>query len=154
LVNAQCLNKFKYQNPLTVRLQNSSTMESTHTASLYIPELKKAASMAHVFTEMESQSLLSVGKLCNEGYSVTFRIDAVTIYNSQEVQILKGARELNTGLWRINLRKEHRQLRKSALGRAWRCFRYKYIDHTIMMSECECTLLRLTRAMAPMVIFS
>jgi hypothetical protein len=58
---------------------------------------------------MVKHSLLSVGKLCNEGYSVTFRIDAFTIYNSQEVQILKGARDLDTGLWRINLRKEHQQ---------------------------------------------
>jgi hypothetical protein len=58
---------------------------------------------------MVNHSLLSVGQLCNEGYSVTFRIDAVTIYNSQEVQILKGARDLDTGLWRINLRKEHQQ---------------------------------------------
>jgi hypothetical protein len=84
-------------------------MESTHTASLDIPELDKAASMAHIFSGMVNHSLLSVGQLCNEGYSVTFRIDAVTIYNSQEVQILKGARDLNTGLWRINLRKEHQQ---------------------------------------------
>jgi hypothetical protein len=84
-------------------------MESTHTASLDIPELNKAAYMAHIFSGMANHSLLSVGQLCNEGYSVTFRIDAVTIYNSREVQILKGARDLDTGLWRFNLRKEHQQ---------------------------------------------
>jgi hypothetical protein len=37
------------------------------------------------------------------------RIGAVKIYNSQEVQILKGARDLKTGMWRINMRKEHQQ---------------------------------------------
>jgi hypothetical protein len=58
---------------------------------------------------MAKHSLLSVGQLCNEGYSVTFRIDAVTIYNSQDVQILKGARDLDTVLWCINLRKEYQQ---------------------------------------------
>jgi hypothetical protein len=58
---------------------------------------------------MANHSLLSVGKLCNEDYYVTFRIDAVTIYNSQNVQILKGARDLDTGLWSINLRKEYQQ---------------------------------------------
>jgi hypothetical protein len=36
-------------------------------------------------------------------------IDAVTIYNSQDVQILKGACDLDTGLWRINLRKEYQK---------------------------------------------
>jgi hypothetical protein len=38
--------------------------------------------------------------------TITFRIDGVTIYNSSEKSILKGQRDLNTGLWRINLRHE------------------------------------------------
>jgi hypothetical protein len=109
LVNATCLNKVKSQNQLTVRLPNGTTMESTHTASLYIPELNRSALIAHIFPGMTNQSLLSVGQFCNESYSTTFRIDAVTICNSQEVQILKGARDLDTGLWRINLRKEYQQ---------------------------------------------
>jgi hypothetical protein len=109
LVNAPCLNKIKSQNPLTARLPNGATMESTHTAALNIPELNKAASKAHVLPGMENHSLLSVGKLCNKGYTVTFRNDSVTICNSQELQILRGAQDLDTGLWRINLRKEHKQ---------------------------------------------
>jgi hypothetical protein len=52
-----------------------------------------------------------------------------------------------------------RGLRKSArrcacaLGRAWRCFRYKDIDHRLKY-EHECALLRLPREMVPMVIFN
>jgi hypothetical protein len=84
-------------------------MESTHTASIDIYDLSKSASIAHIFTGMANHSLLSVGQLCNEGYSVTFKIDAVTIYNPRDVQILKGARDVDTGLWRINLRREHQQ---------------------------------------------
>jgi hypothetical protein len=53
--------------------------------------------------------MLSVGKLCIEGYYVTFSIDGVTIYNYTEYTILKGQRDLNTGLWRINLRHEKPQ---------------------------------------------
>jgi hypothetical protein len=45
-----------------------------------------------------------------------------------------------------------RGLRKIALGRAWRCFRYKDIYH-MMKCEHECALLILPRLMAPMVIF-
>jgi hypothetical protein len=82
-------------------------MESTHTASIDIPELSRAASITHVFPGMVNQSLLSVGKLCNEGYSVTFKIDTVTIHNLNGIQILRGARDLNTGLFRINLKQEH-----------------------------------------------
>jgi hypothetical protein len=103
LVNAPCLNKVKSKNPLTVRLPNGATMESSHTAALDIPELNKAGSIAHVFPGMENHSLLSVGKLCNEGYTATFKNVSVTICDSQELQILKGARDLDTGLWHINL---------------------------------------------------
>jgi hypothetical protein len=54
---------------------------------------------------MANHSLLSVGQLCNEGYIVTFRNDSVTICDPKEFQILSGTRDLDTGLWRINLRK-------------------------------------------------
>jgi hypothetical protein len=105
LVNAPCLNKVKSRTPLTVHLPNGATMESSHTAELDIPELKAAASKEHVSPGMAHQSLLSVGQLCDEGYIVTFKKDTVTICNSKISQILSGPRDLNTGLWRINLKK-------------------------------------------------
>jgi hypothetical protein len=54
---------------------------------------------------MDNQSLLSVGQLCDERYIVIFKQDEVTICNSGNSQILSGPRDLNTGLWRINLGK-------------------------------------------------
>jgi hypothetical protein len=78
-------------------------MESSHTADLNIPELNAAASKAHVFPGMAHHSLLSVVKLCNEGYIVTFRQDTVTICNSESSKLLSGPRDVTTGLWRINL---------------------------------------------------
>jgi hypothetical protein len=84
-------------------------MESTHTASLDIPKLNKSASIAHIFSGMVNHSLLSVWKLYNEGYSVIFKIDAVTIYKPLGAHILKGAQDLDTGLWRINLHREHQK---------------------------------------------
>jgi hypothetical protein len=119
LANAPRLNKVKSQNPLTVRLPNGATMEPTHTAALDIIELNKAASIAHVFRGMANHSLLSVGKLCNEGYTVTFRNESVIICNSQELQILKGARDSYTGLWRINLRREHQQPKQAVANKVY-----------------------------------
>jgi hypothetical protein len=55
------LNKVKSRTPLTVRLPNGATMESSHTADLDIPELNAAASKSHVFTGIVNHSLLSVG---------------------------------------------------------------------------------------------
>jgi hypothetical protein len=104
LVNAPCLNKVKSLTPLTVCLPNGATMESSHTSDLDIPELNAAASNAHVFPGMANHSLLSVRQLCDEGYIVTFKQDTVTICDSGNSQILSGPRDLNTGLWCINLR--------------------------------------------------
>jgi hypothetical protein len=81
-------------------------MDSTHTASFDIPELSATVEVAHVFPGMADNSLLSAGKLCNEGYSVTFTIDNVTIFNKIGKEILKGSRNLDTQLWLINLCKE------------------------------------------------
>jgi hypothetical protein len=79
-------------------------MESSHTAELDIPQLNAAASKAHVSPGMANHSLLSVGQLCYEGYIVTFKQASVTIRDSEKSQILNGSRDLNTGLWRINLK--------------------------------------------------
>jgi hypothetical protein len=119
LVNAPCLNKVKSQNPLTVRHPKGATMESYHTAELNIPELKDAASVAHVFPGMANHYLLYVGQLCNEGYIVIFRNASVTICDPQEFQILSGDRYLDTGLWRINLRKDNQQLQQSVANNVY-----------------------------------
>jgi hypothetical protein len=103
-VNAPCLNKIKYRTPLTVRLPNGDTMDSSHTAELDNPKLNAAASKAHVFPGMPNHSLLSVGQLCDECYIVTFKQAEVTIRDSGNSQILSGHRDVNTGLWRINLK--------------------------------------------------
>jgi hypothetical protein len=104
LVNAPCLNKVKTRTPLTVRLPNGAIMESSHTAELNIPELNAAASKSHIFHGMSNHSLLSVGQLCDEGYIVTIKQSSVTICHSDNSQILSGPQDLNTGLWRINLK--------------------------------------------------
>jgi hypothetical protein len=98
LVNAPCLNKVKSRTPLTVRLPNGTTMESSYTTEFDIPELNAAASKAHFFPCMANHSLLSVGQLCDEGYIVTFKRDTVTICDYGNSQILSGLRDLNTGL--------------------------------------------------------
>jgi hypothetical protein len=108
LVTAPCLNKVISRNPLTVRLPNGATMDSSHTADLDIPGFTTAASKALVFPGMVHHSLLSVGQLCDEGYIVTFRQDTVTICNSDEAKLLIGPRDANTSLWCINLRQPNK----------------------------------------------
>jgi hypothetical protein len=92
-------------------------MDSTHTAYLDIPELSKAASVANIFSAMENNSLLSVGQLYYECYSFMFSISEVIILDSKHKSILKGSRDLDTGLWRINLRQKELQT-KSVTAKA------------------------------------
>jgi hypothetical protein len=94
-------------------------MDSTHTAYLDIPELSQTVSVAHVYPGMAKQSLLSVGQMCNKGYYITLRIGGVKIYNSTEKAILKGQRDLNTGLWHINLRPDMPQLTIATANNAY-----------------------------------
>jgi hypothetical protein len=110
LVNAPYLEKMKSRTPLTVRLPNGATMESSHTTKLDIPELKGAASILHVFPGIANHSLLSVGQLCDEGYIVTFKQASVTICNSEKARILNGPPDLNTGLWRIILKQTNNHI--------------------------------------------
>jgi hypothetical protein len=93
-----------------VRLPNGATTESYHTAELDIPKLSATASKAHVFPGMVNHSLLSVGQLCDEGYIVTFKHASVTVCNFQKSQILNGPRDLDTGLWRINLKQDNNHI--------------------------------------------
>jgi hypothetical protein len=119
LVNAPCLNKVKSQTLLMVCLPNGATMESSRTAELKIPELNAAASKAHVFPGMANHSLLSVGQLCNEGYIVTFKNASVTVCNSQKFQIMSGPWDLDTGLWRINLRRNNQQVHQLVVNNVY-----------------------------------
>jgi hypothetical protein len=59
---------------------------------------------------MANHSLLSVGKLCDEGYIVTFKQDTVEICDSGNSQILSGPRDVNTGLWHINLKQTNNHI--------------------------------------------
>jgi hypothetical protein len=68
---------------------------------------------------MANHSLLSVGQLCNEGYMVTFKNDLVTVCNSQKFQILSGPRDLDTELWRINLRQDNQQTHQPAANNVY-----------------------------------
>jgi hypothetical protein len=60
---------------------------------------------------MKNNSLVSVGQLCDEGYSLLFSISEVTFLDSKQKTLLKGSRDSNTGLWRINVCQKEVQTR-------------------------------------------
>jgi hypothetical protein len=64
-----------------------------------------------MFSAMENNSLLSVGQVCDEGYSVLFSISEVTILDSKQKTLLKGSPYSNTGVCRINVCQKEVQTR-------------------------------------------
>jgi hypothetical protein len=101
------------QSKVSESVDSSPSQRRNHGVNSYIriiyTRTNKSSSIAHIFPVMANPSVLSVGQLFNKGYTLTFRIDSVATHNSRETQILKGARDLDTLLWRINLCKEHQQ---------------------------------------------
>jgi hypothetical protein len=85
-------------------------MESSHTAEFDIPQLNATSSKAHVLPGMAHHSLLSVLEFCEEGYILTFKQDIVKICNSESSKLLIGPRDVNTGMWRINLKQTNKHI--------------------------------------------
>jgi hypothetical protein len=87
--------------PIHVTMPNGSTISSTHTGELPIPDLPLSARTVHLFPELAAHSLLSVGMLCDHGCTCKFDTNTITIQNNGKT-ILTGTRDTN-GLWTIAL---------------------------------------------------
>ena len=51
------------QHPITVKLPNNETIQSTHTAHLNIPKLPPSATSVHLFPSLAAGSLISISQL-------------------------------------------------------------------------------------------
>ena len=59
-------------NEIIVLLPNGGHMTSTHIRSLNIPTLPPNACIQHMFPEMKTTGLVSIGQLCDHGCTATF----------------------------------------------------------------------------------
>ena len=87
---------------LTVRLPNGHTMQATHATNFHIPALPPNATQAHVFPQMRTAPLLSIGQLCDHGCEAHFDKHQVVITHQQQ-PLLQGTRNPTTKLWEINI---------------------------------------------------
>jgi hypothetical protein len=53
------------------------------------------------------------------GLQSNFQERLITVYDPQESQILSNDRDLDTGLWRITLRKDNQQLQQSVANNVY-----------------------------------
>ena len=88
--------------PISVELPNGQIIESTHTAELNLPTLPEAARKAHVFRDLQCDTLLSVGVLCDAGLVATLTAEDVKFYYGPHI-VLQGKRNKVTKLWDLNI---------------------------------------------------
>jgi hypothetical protein len=77
-------------------------MTSTHEAELDLPNLRLAARRAHIVPALQHCSLLSIGSLCDAGYTVEFDANTMQVLDNT-VCVLTGTRHLPTGMWHVDI---------------------------------------------------
>lgn len=87
---------------ITVQMPNGTFIKSSHTGQLNLPSIPSGARTAHVFPDLKTGSLLSIGILCDHGLRAIYDKDEVSIYNKDDL-ILSGKRSPQTRLWMIDL---------------------------------------------------
>jgi hypothetical protein len=102
---APCSNKQAAHVPLNVNMPNGTTIQLSHTCNILLTDLPPQAQQAHVIPGRVHNSLISVGQLCDNGCSVTFTQDQVTVSKNERC-VMYGSRDPTSRLWRVNLKQK------------------------------------------------
>lgn len=101
-VTANVINKRLTSTPIGIANPNGTVMYSTHEAELDLPGLPLAARRVHIVPALTTDSLLSMGQLCDAGCIVTFDATGVQV-RLNNVLLLSGTRTPESGLWHLTL---------------------------------------------------
>ena len=97
----------------TVYLPDMSTVSATSKGSLPLPHLSPAAIEAHVFNNLPSSSLISLGQLCDDNCTILLNKHMLQIFKNNN-QILNLICNKTDGLWDIKLHKAPPLLQQKA----------------------------------------
>jgi hypothetical protein len=86
-------------------MPNGTTNQSSHTCNLLLTGLPPQARQAHTLLGLVHNSLISVGQLCDNGCSVTFTHDQVTVSKDKKC-VMHGSRDPKSRLWRVDLKQK------------------------------------------------
>jgi hypothetical protein len=87
----------------SVQVTNGENIEATKRAIVSLAnELSKQARVGHIFDDLKSGSLISLGQLCDKDCATLFTKYDVKIYKNGQV-IIVGERNTSNGLWNIPL---------------------------------------------------
>ena len=105
LLHSNVMSNVQRAHPsVPVEMANESIIHSSHQAELFLPSFLAQARITHLFPDLESHSLLSIGQLCDAGCIALLDKSAIYIVHPEQQQlILTGARDQATKLWHIDL---------------------------------------------------
>ena len=88
-------------DPITITNPNGESMPSDRIGDLDLP-LRPAALKAYIVPALKNCSLLSMGAVCDAGYTIEFTADSMKILDEGKC-VVTGQRRHDTGMWHINL---------------------------------------------------
>jgi hypothetical protein len=100
---APCRKKQAAHVPLNVNMPNGTMIQSSHTCDLLLTDLPPQARNAHILPGLVNNSLISVGKLYDNGCSVTFTQEQVTVSKNGKC-VMYGSQDPRSRSWRVNLK--------------------------------------------------
>jgi hypothetical protein len=86
-------------------MPNGTTIQSSHTCDLLLSDLPPQTRKAHILSGIVHNSLISVGQLCDNGYSVTFTQEQVTVSKNGKC-VMYGSRDPRSCSWRVDLKQK------------------------------------------------
>lgn len=91
--------------PITVTLPNGERMTSTRMRHLHIPSLPPEACSQHLFPDMKTSGLLSIGQLCDAGCTAQFTQTTLEVRNKHGEVIIIGKRNHIHGnkMWVVHM---------------------------------------------------
>jgi hypothetical protein len=82
-------------------LPNNESMTSTTSGSIpFQSSLSQQACKAHIFKDLQSSSLISLGRLCDDDCTITLTKHLLQVTKNNKV-IMRGIRNPTDGLWDI-----------------------------------------------------
>ncbi len=96
-----CINVTPTNEGPSVRVANGQNIETSKRATVPLAkELSNKAKVGHIFDDLKSGSLLSIGQLCDDDCVALFSKYDVKIYKEGQI-IIVGERDPANGLWTI-----------------------------------------------------
>ena len=103
--DAPCTNIKQYKHGIGMTQPDRKTMTTTYTSLIDLSHLPMIVRKVHIFPDLSNKTLLSLGHLCDNGYSIQLTVTNIhTIHHKDSSLSLKGIQDKETGMWLINLK--------------------------------------------------